>query len=149
MRELKYLLKIEQIFINRQKVVDLFRAFFFASQENTKSKRGEESLHVLYKRSSCSLVESSFAFFFPTVKLKEMVMFAFYLKPIHYFKSFEFCSYLLQCLILYQKQLCLAIPRFNDGALKYLALLEETLPAGDSDCSAVVNGFVCACSVLL
>lgn len=80
MKELKYLLKIEQIFINRQKVVDLFRAFF-ASQKNTKSKTGEESLHVLYKRSSCSLEESSFAFFFPTVKLKEMVMFVFYLNP--------------------------------------------------------------------
>lgn len=59
-------------------------------------------------------------------------MFAFYLKPIHYFKSFEFYSYLLQCLILYQKQLysslCLAVLLFNNGTLKYLALSEKTYP---------------------
>lgn len=152
-RELKYLLKIQQIFINKQNIVDLFSAFF-TSRENTKSKRGEESLHVEYKSSNCSLVESSFAFFCPTVKVKEMVMFAFYLKPIHYFKSLEFSSYLLQCPIFYQKQLhgslCLAVLLFNNGTLQYLALSEKTLPIGNSPaCTPMVNGFLCVRDVLL
>lgn len=85
---------------------------------------------MLCKRSGCSLAESSFAFLFPTVQLKEMVMFAFYLKPIHYFKSFEFYSYLLQCLILYQKQLfsslCSAVLLFNNSYAKILGIIRET-----------------------
>lgn len=36
---------IASLFINRQKIVDLFSAFL-TSQENSKSKRGEESLHI-------------------------------------------------------------------------------------------------------
>lgn len=56
-------------------------------------------------------------------------MFAFYLKPIHYFKSFEFYSYLLQFLILYQKQLysslCFAILLFNNSYAKILGIIRE------------------------
>lgn len=81
-------------------------------------------------------------------------MFAFYLKPSHYFKSFEFSSYLLQCLIFYQKQLygslCLAVLLFNNGTLKYLALSEKTLPIGNSPaCTPMANGFLCVRDVLL
>lgn len=76
-------------------------------------------------------------------------MLALYLKPINYFKSFEFSSYLIQGLIFYQKQLysslCFAFLLFNNGTLKYLALSKQTLPAGDSpDGAPVVNGFLCA-----
>lgn len=55
-------------------------------------------------------------------------MFAFYLKPTHYFKLLEFWFYLLLCPIFCRKQLhrplSLAVLLFNKGVLKYLALSE-------------------------
>lgn len=81
-------------------------------------------------------------------------MFAFYLKPIHYFKLLKFCLYLLQYLIFYWKQLhrplSLAVLLFNNGVLKYLELSEYTLLTGNSpDCIPMVNGFSCACITVI